>query len=101
MALSMREVQSAHHFTNKLWHMSQYVLRTVDEKCANLTKDKRIFAGDTLMNFEKLDFDQLKYPEKAFISRIHKLIDRCTKFLKSYQLAVPGRCEFIPSVDGV
>jgi len=93
IVLSNHEVEANHHFCNKLWHMSRLIM-LLFKSLSGPQQDEVKGGWEQIDEYES----QLGYPERGFLSLLHKLISDTTDRLHKLQIGV-GRDIFVFSYD--
>ncbi len=76
--LDPRQIETAHHFLNKIWQSTRFVL-------GNITQ------SEVLPSIEEIDIDNCQIADKWILSRLNNLVDTVTSSMESYDYLKASR----------
>ncbi|MFX0087460.1 MAG: valine--tRNA ligase, partial [Candidatus Hodarchaeota archaeon] len=76
--LDPRQIESAHHFLNKIWQSTRFVLSNTKE-------------GERLPSIEDLKKNELEYADRWILSRLNILVKKVTESMDNYDYLKASR----------
>jgi valyl-tRNA synthetase len=76
--LDPRQIDSAHHFLNKIWQSTRFVLGNIKEE-------------DNLPPIDDLKVDELQYADRWILSRLNLLVNKVTESMDNYDYLKASR----------
>lgn len=76
--LDPRQLDSAHHFLNKIWQSTRFILNNIQKT-------------ENLPSLEEIKTDELHYPDKWILSRLNSLVKTVTKLMNNFDYLKASR----------